>query len=173
MYLPLNGDELSCDRLLVLAISLFHPWRTFTLSLNSSEQTYTVCLPPVPSKNNSFNTFSTKSWYLPSPKKKNDSTRVWPLAWPEIRPLSRRRPPRLKTLQHPRERKLWPKNLRFRLSPHSRPPNDRLRLHTLLPSPRNHAHMAKVRYRGGYLECRLYFCRDVGGETPLSGEGSR
>jgi hypothetical protein len=55
-------------RLSVYAISSFHPWRTFTLSPNSSEQIYTGSSPPVHSKNNSSNTSSTKSWYhLPPP----------------------------------------------------------------------------------------------------------
>ena len=55
----------SCRRLSVSAISSFHHWRTFTLSPNSWEQIYIVSSPHDLSKNNSFNTFSTKSWFFP------------------------------------------------------------------------------------------------------------
>ena len=71
------------------------------------------------------------------------------------------------TLTNPVKKDLW-----FRPRPHPRPPNDRLRLHTLLPRPRNYAHMAKVRRCGWYLEHWMHLCRDVGRKASLSWEGS-
>jgi len=57
--------------------------------------------------------------------------------------------------------------LRFRSCSYSRPSNDWLCVNKILPCAWNHAHVAKVRCRGGYLECGLHLRRNAGGKTSL------
>lgn len=62
-------------------------------------------------------------------------------------------------------------DLRLWARPHSRSPDDRLRLHALLSSPGNYAYMAEIRRSRWHLEHRLYFCRNARGQTSFPRKG--
>lgn len=95
-------------------------------------------------RNNSSNTSSTRSWLVSSMAGDRSKRLTSFTARPEIRPLRRRRPPRLEAQQHSGQRELRLEDLRLWSGSYSRSSDDRLRFDKILQSPRDHAHLAKV-----------------------------
>ena len=85
----------------------------------------------------------------------------------EVRPLGRGGPSRSEAQQHPGERELRFEDLRLWSGTHSRSANDGLRLDSILSRPRDYAHLAEVRRRGGHLERRLHLRRDARGQAAV------